>query len=218
MCIDNHWISQANMIQRKGRAGRVQAGESYHLYPKSIFDKFHKYSMPEILRTSLTKIVLDSKVYSNNMDAVQFLGQLPTPPETNTILKAVEELTDLELLDENENLTSLGRTLSEFQLEPKLAKAMVNAVIFKCVTPVVDVITLFSAETELFSSALINKQGVQKVKKEFSKYSDHMSMMRIFEKWLEFFEDRNNGRASSFCIQNDLLEYKLHTIKSKYLF
>lgn len=62
MCIDNHWVSQASVAQRKGRAGRCQAGESFHLFPRSKYEKFIDYSMPEILRTSLTRIVLDTKV------------------------------------------------------------------------------------------------------------------------------------------------------------
>lgn len=215
MCIDNHWISQSSMLQRKGRAGRVQEGFSYHLYPKSKFEIFPKYSIPEILRTSLTKIVLDSKVYSNNMNAVEFLEQLPCPPEINVVQKAVKDLKDLELLDEDENLTPLGRTLSNFQLEPKLSKAMVNSVVFKCVTPIVDIVTLFSSEAELFSTGLIDKDGIRLTKQRNSKTSDHLSIMRIFEKWLESIDERNYNAAEEFCLENSLLEYKLRTMKSK---
>lgn len=69
--------------------------------------------------------MLDSKVFTNNMDACEFMNNLITPPETAAVKKAVEELKQLELLDENENLTPLGRTLVGFQLEPGLAKVCV---------------------------------------------------------------------------------------------
>lgn len=219
MCLDNHWVSQANVHQRIGRAGRVQPGKSYHLYPRSKYEKFTKFALPEILCTSLTKIVLDSKVYSNNMDAVKFFSELPTPPETNTIMRAIQDLKDLELLDENENFTPLGKTLSEFQLEPKLAKSLVNAVIFKCVTPIVDIVTLFSSEIELFARALTDKQMIQKCKHDFSKNSDHLSMMRMFEKWLEYVEEEDDKMASYFISENKLMKDKLlTTLSNTFLF
>lgn len=215
MCLDNQWISQANINQRIGRAGRVRPGKSYHLYPQSKYNELPKYATPEILRTSLTKVVLDSKVFSDNMDAVKFFAELPTPPETEAIMRAVEDLTDLGLLDENENLTPLGRTISEFQMEPKLAKALINAVIFKCVTPMIDIVTLFSAETELFSGALREKQSVVNYKRDFSKTSDHLSLMRIFEKWLEYVEENDRTMTRLFINANKLNEDKLLTIESK---
>lgn len=52
------------------------------------------------------------------------MNSLITPPEEGAVLKAVEELKQLDLLDENENLTPLGRTLAKFQLEPCLAKVI----------------------------------------------------------------------------------------------
>ena len=215
MCIDNHYISQSSVAQRKGRAGRVQPGESFHMYPKSKSDKFEMFSIPEILRTSLTKIVLDSKVYSNNMNAVEFLSKLPCPPELSAIETAVDELKELELLDEDENVTPLGRTLSEFQLEPKLSKALVNSVVFQCVTPVTDIITLFSSETEIFAMALMDKENIRKMKYTISRDSDHVSLMRLFENWLEYVEDGELDEADKFCRSYNLLNYKLETLRSR---
>ncbi|CAH1163616.1 unnamed protein product [Phaedon cochleariae] len=212
-CIDNHWISKASAHQRKGRAGRCQPGECFHLYPSSKYEAFQEYSLPEMMRTSLTKIVLDSKVFSNNMNALEFMGKLPTPPEKNAIKAAVEELTDLALLDEEEKLTSLGETLADFQLEPKLGKAMVNAVIFKCVTPIVDIVTLFSADSELFVSGLMAKDEAKSVKTRFSGNSDHLAMMRLFEKYLEYSADGDFAGVRQFCESANLLSYKMGTLE-----
>lgn len=214
ICIDNYWISQSSMAQRKGRAGRVQPGESFHLYPKSKFDSFSAFTDPEILKTSLTKIVLNSKVYSNNMDALEFMSQLPTPPDKNTTRRAVRELKDLQLLDENENLTSLGKVLANFQLEPKLAKVLVNAVVYKCVTPVVDIVTIFSSNTELFSTGLVDKDTVKQIKTKGSRHSDHLAMMRLFEAWLELMEDYDTNAAERYCYDAKLIHHKLITLNS----
>lgn len=211
-CLDNHWISSASARQRRGRAGRCQPGQAYHMYTSTKHASFIPYTLPEILRTSLTKIVLDSKVYSNNMLAVDFLRMLPSPPDEQAVVNAVDELKELQLLDDKECLTPLGRTISEFQLEPKLAKALVNSVVFHCVTPVVDIITLFSAETEIFASSLNIKEAISRIKQTYSDTSDHLALMRIFEKWLGLYEDEDFDKASRYCYNNNLLDYRLVTL------
>ncbi|KAB0800786.1 hypothetical protein PPYR_06525 [Photinus pyralis] len=213
VCIDYHWISKASAKQRKGRAGRCQHGECYHLYPQFHHDSFMEYSIPEILRTSLTKIVLNSKIYSNNMKAIDFLQRLITPPKKAAIESAVQELKDLELLDEHENLTPLGRTLSHFHLHPKLGKAMVNAVLFKCVTPIVDIVTLYSDESALFSNDLLDKARITDHLRKESATSDHLAMMQLFEKWLYYIESQDYRMADAMCQDLGLVQPKLFTLQ-----
>ncbi|KAL1501953.1 hypothetical protein ABEB36_007176 [Hypothenemus hampei] len=208
--VDNAWISKASANQRTGRAGRCQAGEAFHMYSVEKFEEMTNYTPPKILTTSLTKVVLDSKVYSNNMNACQFLNNLITPPEEIAIQRAVEELKQLELLDQDEHLTPLGRTLINFQLEPCLAKTLVNGVLFKCTTPIVDIITLFSAESGVFGSVtLTGKDALKRVKSQYSSTSDHLALMRLYEKWLELKESENQDVVEQFCRQTNMVSHKL---------
>lgn len=62
----NHWASQTNIKQRKGRAGRVQPGESFHIFSKKIYEKMDVFPTPEVLRVPLVKTVLDCKVLKKN--------------------------------------------------------------------------------------------------------------------------------------------------------
>ncbi|GLV40594.1 RHAU helicase [Carabus blaptoides fortunei] len=213
VCIDNHWISQSSMNQRKGRAGRVQPGESFHLYTREKYDAMLKYSVPEILRVSLTKIVLDAKVYSHNMKAIDFFTQLPCPPDDSAVWSAVQELQDLEMLDANENLTPLGRVVSDFQLPPKLSKAMIHSVIYKCVVPIVDIVTLFSSDQNMFSNMLTNKQSIKQTKEHLSKDSDHIAMMILFEQWANFMNNEDFHEAATYCTKHNLVPHKLNTLK-----
>lgn len=150
------------------------------------------------------------------MNAVEFLQQLICPPDESSVNQAVDELKELELLDESENLTPLGRTVADFQLPPKLSKAMVNAVVFKCVTPIVDIATLFSADSEIFSSGLVDKQHVKSIKNEYSTTSDHLAYMRLFEKWLQYAEGGDYSVVQDFCYKNGLVPHKLRTLQSMY--
>lgn len=60
--MENQWISKANVKQRAGRAGRVQPGESYHLYSLDKFEQMDIFPQAEILRIPLEKVVMDIKV------------------------------------------------------------------------------------------------------------------------------------------------------------
>lgn len=62
-CLETVWVSRANVIQRRGRAGRCQSGFAYHLFPRSRLEKMAPFQVPEILRTPLENLVLQAKVH-----------------------------------------------------------------------------------------------------------------------------------------------------------
>jgi len=115
---------------RKGRAGRVKPGESYHLISKDEYEKLRAHPIPQLLCNPLEKVILDSKTYTNEK-AEEFLGGLLEPPTPTAIRKAVKYLVNFGVLDDEENLTALGRRMALFPTHPKFSKAMVYSAIFK---------------------------------------------------------------------------------------
>ncbi|XP_014880376.1 putative ATP-dependent RNA helicase DHX30 [Poecilia latipinna] len=65
-CLDTVWISRSNVTQRKGRAGRCQPGQAYHLFPRKQLETMTPFPVPEILRTPLESLVLQAKIHSPN--------------------------------------------------------------------------------------------------------------------------------------------------------
>ncbi|RZF41369.1 hypothetical protein LSTR_LSTR000083 [Laodelphax striatellus] len=187
-CLDNQWASRASVIQRKGRAGRVQPGECFHLYTREKFDSLEEFPMPEVHRIRLEMVVLQSKTYSGHEKAEEFLSQLPEPPKVQVIREAVRTLQFIGALDEDENLTPLGHRISIFTTHPLISKALVHAYFFKCVNPLVTIGTILSSEMELFPGMAFDKSPIREGKARFSPSSDHIAMTWLFHQWAEYLQ------------------------------
>ncbi|VAH04187.1 unnamed protein product [Triticum turgidum subsp. durum] len=103
-CLLPSWISKASAHQRRGRAGRVQPGVCYRLYPKVIHDAMPQFQLPEILRTPLQELCLTIK--SLQLGAVaSFLAKSLQPPDPLSVKNAIELLKTIGALDDLEELT-----------------------------------------------------------------------------------------------------------------
>ena len=99
-------ISRAQAEQRAGRAGRTQDGLCYRLYPQSEFEQFARFPEPEIQRSNLSNALL--MVFAIGVQDVLRFQFITKPPE-EALLQAVTQLVDLEAIDEDGQLTELGK-------------------------------------------------------------------------------------------------------------
>jgi ATP-dependent RNA helicase DHX57 len=73
------WVSQANALQRKGRAGRVMPGVCIHLFTRHRYEyHFLRQPVPELHRVSLEQLILRIKTLRHFADISphEVLGKL----------------------------------------------------------------------------------------------------------------------------------------------
>ncbi|CAM9656186.1 unnamed protein product [Chrysoparadoxa australica] len=120
------WISQASADQRAGRAGRVGPGHCYRLYSSAVFsNQLRPFSQPEILTRALEDVILRMK-YMGITD----VGSFPfvTPPPVSGIREAHRLLRVLAAVDEEGNITQVGKALALVPIGVRFAKMLLTAV------------------------------------------------------------------------------------------
>lgn len=111
-------ISQASMIQRAGRAGRLEPGICWHLFAKEQAERAAEHAEPEILQSDLAGFWLELLQWGCH-DVGQ-LTWLDRPPET-ALAAAKRLLQRLGATDEADKLTARGRQMATLGCEPRLA-------------------------------------------------------------------------------------------------
>ncbi|XP_020424242.1 DExH-box ATP-dependent RNA helicase DExH1 isoform X2 [Prunus persica] len=200
-CLLPSWISKASAHQRRGRAGRVQPGVCYRLYPKMIHDAMLQYQLPEILRTPLQELCLHIK--SLQLGAVgSFLAKALQPPDPLAVQNAIELLKTIGALDDIEGLTPLGHHLCTLPLDPNIGKMLLMGSIFQCLNPALTIAAAL-AHRDPFVLPLNRKEDADAAKQSFAgdSFSDHIAVVKAFEGWKEA---KHNGTGKTFCWDNFL--------------
>ncbi|KAK5860049.1 hypothetical protein PBY51_021555 [Eleginops maclovinus] len=211
-CLDTVWISHSNVTQRKGRAGRCQPGQSYHLFPRQQLESMTPFPIPEILRTPLENLVLQAKIHSPDCKAVDFLSKVLDSPEQAAVRDAVRNLQDIGVLDKTETLTPLGERVSCMSCDPRLGKVLVLSAMFRCVLPMLSVAACLTRDP--FYNSMQNRARVVKVKEALNKssYSDYLVLIRAVLGWRRLQHEGDREDRDEYLDRHSLSRFSLRFI------
>ena len=118
-------VSKASCNQRRGRAGRTRPGTCYRLFPRKDFDTRPLYTIEEIFRTDLSEVVLQMA----DLGITDFAGfDFLSTPGLENIIGAVDTLNMLGALDKDNTLSSIGKLMVQFPLEPRISRIIVESI------------------------------------------------------------------------------------------
>lgn len=113
--------SKADCAQRGGRAGRVMDGD-YYLCSDLPWEQRHDYTVAEILRRRLDKVVLQLMAAGLDPEGIEFFHQ----PDPEMIKEAKRLLSVLGFLTEDGNVTKMGRRANKLPVGVKAARMIIE--------------------------------------------------------------------------------------------
>lgn len=120
-------ISQADCLQRAGRAGRTKAGEyvlaPYDTMPCPEFDDRPEYATPEILRKHIDRLTLRLANVGIDIEQLDFYHD----PSNRAIQRAKRTLIALGAMTKSGDVTKIGSQMEKYPVESSYARMLVQS-------------------------------------------------------------------------------------------
>lgn len=198
-------ISQANAMQRAGRAGRTGPGQAYHLFTEKAFkEEMYMQTIPEIQRTNLSNTVLLLKSLGVK-DLLDF--DFMDPPPQDTISTSLFDLWALGALDNLGELTDLGRKMNAFPMDPPLAKLLITSEEYGCSEEMVTIVSMLSVPNVFYRPKERQEESDAAREKFFVPESDHLTYLHVYTQW------KANGYNDGWCVRHFLHSKSLRRAK-----
>jgi pre-mRNA-splicing factor ATP-dependent RNA helicase DHX38/PRP16 len=156
-------------------------------------------TIPEIQRTNLANTVLLLKSLGvKNLLEFDFMDPPPqvkfAPRDAEcsmtddgilqaNILNSMYQLWVLGALDNVGDLTPVGRKMSEFPMEPSMAKMLIASVEYKCSAEMLTIVSMLSVPSVFYRP----KERMEEADAAREKFnvpeSDHLTLLNVFNQW-----------------------------------
>ena len=203
-------ISQASANQRKGRCGRVSEGICIRLYSEEDFNNRPEFTDPEILRTNLASVILQMTALGlDDIEAFPFVDA-PDKRHIQDGVKLLEELGAFETVQtksgEKRRLTTIGRQLAQFPVDPRLAKMLLSAVDFGSVYEVMIIVSALSIQDPRERPTEKQQASDEKHRRFADKKSDFLAFLNLWNYVQEQQKELTKNQFRRQC-QKDFLNY-----------
>ena len=174
-------VSQAAANQRAGRCGRVSNGICIRLYEEKDFIARPRFTDPEIMRSSLAGVILRMK--SLGLGLVEDFPFLEAPPR-RAVADGYQLLAELGAVDEQNELTAIGRELARLPLDPRVGRMILEARTRDALTEVLIIASAMSVQ-DVRDRPLEAQQAADQAHKKFDdEKSEFLGDLKLW-KWLE---------------------------------
>lgn len=191
-------ISKASATQRAGRAGRTKPGKCFRLYTEPGYQSLSEATIPEIQRSNLAPVILQLKALGiDNIARFDFL----TSPPAELVIRALELLFSLGALDDYAKLTKpLGIRMAELAVEPMMAKTLLSASSFGCLSEMLTIAAMTSVGGNIFFHHDGEKKRMETARRKFAvEEGDHITLLNVYQAFIT-----KGRKEAKFCHDNYL--------------
>jgi ATP-dependent helicase HrpA len=204
-------VAQSAANQRAGRCGRVAAGVCIRLYDEQDYLKRPKFTDPEILRSSLAAVILRMKsLRLADVETFPFIE----PPPGRAIADGYQLLQELGAVDDDNQLTPLGKQLAKLPLDPRVGRMILAARDNAALTEVLIIASALSVQDPRDRPMEVQDAADNAHKKFADEKSEFLSYLKIWKWFEEAIEHKKSNRQlmdhcrASFLSQLRLREWR----------
>ncbi|KAK3159755.1 hypothetical protein QOZ80_1BG0050680 [Eleusine coracana subsp. coracana] len=190
-------ISKASARQRAGRAGRVRPGKCFRLYTEEYYlNEMEPEGVPEMQRSNLVSCIIQLKALGID----NILGfDWPASPSPEAMIRALEILYSLGILDEDAKLTvPIGFQVAEIPLDPMISKMLLSANDFGCSDEILTIASFLSVQSVWVSVRGVKKEFDEAKLRFAAAEGDHVTFLNIYKGF------HQSGKSSQWCYKNFL--------------
>ena len=150
-------------------------------------------SVPEIQRSNMAMVAL--QLIAMGIDDLINFEFMDKPP-THTIIDALEQLYALEAVDDEGHLTSIGRRMAQFPLNPQLSKMLIASSELGCSEEIMAIVAILSVQGIWFRPRQ-KQANADAMKARLNRdEGDHLTLLHAYREWVK------ECRSDRWCKDN----------------
>lgn len=210
------WVGSSNLNQRAGRAGRHRPGEYYGVLTRRRSELLRPYQTVEMKRVDLSNVVMHVKALNfPGMSVEDVLAATIEPPAAARVVAAMKDLKIVGALDNDKNLTSLGRVLLQLPIEAQMGRMVLFGSFFRCLDHALTLAAIMTNRDPFVSPMHLKRESSEKKNSwtptDFR--SDLLATLQAYNQWDKMQSNGEYQRANAFCSENFLAKPTLLTIQ-----
>ncbi len=194
-------VARASAEQRKGRCGRVGPGICIRLFSEADFLGRDRFTMPEIQRTNLAAVILQMKTLRlGELDAFPLID----PPKPDAIRDGYRTLFELGAIDEQQELTEIGRRLGRLPVDPRIGRMILAGGEEGCLHEMLIIAAALEVQDPR-ERPLEKQEAADKAHAQFADgQSDFLSYLKIWDFYHKLKDTLSRNQLQKACRQNFL--------------
>jgi len=194
-------VSQASANQRAGRCGRVGPGVCIRLYSEENFAKREAFTQPEILRSNLASVILQTECLKlGHVYDFPFLEH----PKPESVRDGYKTLFELGAVGADNALLDLGRTLHRLPVDPRIARIVLAGIDEGCLPEMLVIAAALEAQDPRDRPREKQQQADEAHAKFVDAESDFVTSLRMWDFYHQLKGELTKGQLRKACQQNFL--------------
>lgn len=113
-------------------------------------------------------------------------------------------------LNQKKEITSIGRQMAAFPLEPIFSRAIIASKEYGCTQEVLDIVSILSASSKIFVESSDQRDAVSEARKKFRHAcGDHLTILNVVRAYEEIDQSESKSGRKDWCRRHFLNERAL---------